>query len=421
MRCNVSAALALILWGAGVTTAAVAQQPVKVGVLNDQTGLYADLSGMGSVYAARMAVEDYRGKVLGRPIEVIFADHQNKPDVGASIARQWIETDGVNVILDLLNASVGLAVREVTRTHDAVDINTGAATSDLTGKACSPHGVHWSFDTYGLAATTARALVKQGGDTWFFITADYAFGHALERDTTAFVAAGGGKVVGAVRHPLNTADFSSYLLQAQASKAKIIALSNAGGDTINSIKQAAEFGLGRRGDQRLVALLLQFPDIHALGLEAAQGLTATETFFWDLDDTTRAWTKRFLARNGGKPPSMVHAGTYGATLHYLKAVAAAGTTDATKVVAKMKELPIDDWPRDGFRDRLRFAPARWNDRVERSSEMTTSQTSETSHDVRSLVADGDRRTQCANRISTAIDLQGKSARGGPSVVLIDLL
>jgi len=264
MRRNVIAALALMLWGAGLTAAAVAQQPVKLGVLNDQSGLYADLTGMGSVYAARMAVEDYGGKVLGRPIEVIFADHQNKPDIGANIARQWIESDAVNVILDLPNSAVGLAVREVTRTHDAVDINTGAATSDLSGKACSPHGVHWSFDTYGLAATTGRALVKQGGDTWFFITADYAFGHALERDTAAFVVAGGGKVVGAVRHPLNTSDFSSYLLQAQASKAKVIAFSNAGGDTINAIKQAAEFGLGRSSDQRLAALLLQFPDTHAL-------------------------------------------------------------------------------------------------------------------------------------------------------------
>ena len=297
MRRNIIAALALLLWGAGLTASAVAQQPVKLGVLNDQTGLYADLSGMGSVHAARMAVEDFGGKVLGRPIEVIFADHQNKPDIGANIARQWIETEGVTLILDVPNSAVGLAVREVTRTRDAVDINTGAATSDLTGKACSPHGVHWSFDTYGLAATIGQALVKQGGDSWFFITADYAFGHALEKDTSAFVTAAGGKVVGAVRHPLNTADFSSFLLQAQASKAKIVALSNAGGDTINAIKQAGEFGLGRKGDQRVAALLLQFPDTHALGLEAAQGLTASETFFWDLDDATRAWTKRLVARN----------------------------------------------------------------------------------------------------------------------------
>ena len=342
MRGSNGLVLALICL-AGVTAGTAIAQPVKIGVLNDQTGLYADLTGMGSVRAARMAVEDFGGKVLGRPIEVIFADHQNKPDLGSSIARQWIENDNVNVILDIPNSAVGLAVREVTRTRNAVDINTGAATSDLTGKFCSPHGVHWTFDTYGLAAVTGRALVKQGGKTWFFITADYAFGRALERDTASFVENGGGKVLGAVRHPLNTADFSSFLLQAQASKAEIVALANAGGDTINAIKQAAEFGLARSGAQRVAALLLQFPDVHALGLEVAQGLTATETFVWDLDDQTRAWTKRFLALNGGKPPSMIHAGTYGATLHYLKAVAAAGTTDATSVVAKMKEIPIEDF------------------------------------------------------------------------------
>jgi branched-chain amino acid transport system substrate-binding protein len=342
MRRSLPIILAL-LGAIGLAFRPAVAQSVKLGVLNDQNGLYADLTGMGSVYAARMAVEDYGGTVLGKPIEIIFADHQNKPDVGSTIARQWIENDGVNAILDIPNSAVGLAVREVTRTRNAVDINTGAATSDLSGKACSPHGIHWTFDTYGLAAGTGRALVKQGGRTWFFITADYAFGHALERDTAAFVEAGGGKVVGAVRHPLNTPDFSSFLLQAQASEANIIALSNAGGDTINAIKQAAEFGLGRSGTQRVAALLVQFPDIHALGLQVAQGLTATETFFWDLNDETRAWTKQFLARNGGKPPSMIHAGTYGATLHYLKAVAAAGTTEAGAVVAKMKEIPVDDF------------------------------------------------------------------------------
>src|SRR5215468_4196038 len=262
MRRNIIAALALLIGGAGLSVAAVAQQPVKLGVLNDQTGLYADLTGMGSVHAARMAVEDFGGKVLGRPIEVIFADHQNKPDIGANIARQWIETEGVNLILDIPNSAVGLAVREVTRTRDAVDINTGAATSDLSGKACSPHGVHWSFDTYGLAAVTGRALVKQGGNSWFFITADYAFGHALERDTASFVESGGGKVVGAVRHPLNTADFSSFLLQAQASKAQIVALANAGGDTINAIKQAAEFGLAG-GRQELAAMAIFLSDVHS--------------------------------------------------------------------------------------------------------------------------------------------------------------
>jgi branched-chain amino acid transport system substrate-binding protein len=342
MHRSTSVILAL-LGVTGLAFGSAKAQSVKIGVLNDQNGLYADLTGMGSVHAARMAVEDFGGAVLGKPIEIIFADHQNKPDVGSTIARQWIENDGVNVILDIPNSAVGLAVREVTRTRNAVDINTGAATSDLSGKACSPHGVHWTFDTYGLAAGTGRALVKQGGRTWFFITADYAFGHALERDTAAFVEAGGGKVVGAVRHPLNTPDFSSFLLQAQASEANIIALSNAGGDTINAIKQAAEFGLGRSGTQRVAALLVQFPDIHALGLQVAQGLTATETFFWDLNDETRAWTKRFLAKNGGKPPSMIHAGTYGATLHYLKAVAAAGTTEAGAIVAKMKEIPVDDF------------------------------------------------------------------------------
>jgi len=332
--------VAAVLAGPG---AAQTRTPVKIGVLNDQSGLYADLTGMGSVHAARMAVEDFGGTVLGRPIEIIFADHQNKPDVGANLARQWIDTENVSVIVDIPNSAVGLAVREVTRGRDAVDINTGAASSDLSGKACSPHGLHWTFDTYGLAAGTGRAVVRQGGDSWFFITADYAFGHALERDTAQFVQAGGGKVLGAVRHPLSTNDFSSFLLQAQASNAKVVALANAGGDAINAIKQAAEFGIGKGGGQRLVGLLVQFPDTHALGLTVAQGLTATETFYWDLDAATRAWTKRFLERNGGKPPSMIHAGTYGGVLHYLKAVAASGTTDANTVVATMKQLPVDDF------------------------------------------------------------------------------
>ena len=322
--------------------AAHAQGSVKLGVLNDQSGLYADLTGMGSVYAARMAVEDFGGTVLGRPIEVIFADHQNKADVGATIARQWIENEHVNALFDIPNSAVGLAVQEVARDRDAVAVNTGAASSDLTGKACSPHGVHWSFDTYALAAGTGRALVKQGLDTWFFITADYAFGHALERDTAKFVEAGGGKVLGAVRHPLSTADFSSFLLQAQGSGAKVIGLANAGGDTINSVKQAAEFGIMKSG-QRVAGLLVQFPDVHALGLATAQGIVMTASFDWSLTEATRAWTARFLKLNGGKPPSMIHAGTYGGVLHYLKAVKAAGTTDATKVVETMKALPIEDF------------------------------------------------------------------------------
>jgi branched-chain amino acid transport system substrate-binding protein len=343
MRLGTLGIVALAAAGAALAGPAAAQQPVKIGVLNDQSGLYADLSGMGSVHAARMAVEDFGGKVAGRPIEIIFADHLNKADVGANMARQWVDTEKVNMIVDVPNSAVALAVQEAVRDRDAIHINTGAASSDLTGKSCSPHGVHWTFDTYGLAAGTGKAVVQQGGKTWFFVTADYAFGHALERDTAAFVEQGGGKVLGAVRHPLNNQDFSSFLLQAQASGAQVIGLSNAGGDTINSVKQAAEFGIGRDGKQRLVGLLIQFPDVHSLGLQVAQGLTGTETFFWDLDDKTRAWTKKFIERNGGKPPGMIHAGTYGAVTHYLKAVAAANTTEATTVVKKMKEIPVEDF------------------------------------------------------------------------------
>ena len=339
---SVIAALAL-LQAAGAAEAQISDGIIKIGVLNDQSSLYADLTGQGSVVAARMAVEDFGAAAKGMKVEIIFADHQNKADVGSNIARQWYDSDKVDVIADVPNSAVALAVNQITRDKGKAFLVSGAATSDLTGKACSPNTIHWTYDTWALANGTGNAIVKTGGDSWFFLTADYAFGHALERDTEAVVLKNGGKVLGKVRHPLNTADFSSFLLQAQASKAKIVALSNAGGDTVNAIKQAAEFGLGRSGDQRLAALLLQLPDTHALGLEAAQGLIASETFFWDLDDATRAWTKRFLARNNGKPPSMIHAGTYGATLHYLKAVAAAGTTDATTVVAKMKELPIDDF------------------------------------------------------------------------------
>src|SRR5947209_13300371 len=254
MRLGTAGIVALAARGAAWAGPAAAQQPVKIGVLNDQSGLYADLTGMGSVHAARMAVEDFGGKVAGRPIEIIFADHLNKADVGANMARQWVDTDKVNMIVDVPNSAVALAVQEAVRDRDAIHINTGAASSDLTGKFCSPHGVHWTFDTYGLAAGTGRAVVKQGGKTWFFVTADYAFGHALERDTSKFVEEGGGKVLGAVRHPLNTQDFSSFLLQAQASGAQVVGLSNAGGDTINSVKQAAEFGIGRDGKQRLVGL-----------------------------------------------------------------------------------------------------------------------------------------------------------------------
>ena len=314
---------------------------VKLGVLNDRSGIYADLSGEGSVVAARMAVEDFGAADKGINVEIISADHQNKPDVGASIARQWFDTEKVDVIVDVPTSSVALAINEIAREKKKAFLNSGAATSDLTGKNCSPNTVHWTYDTWMLAHGTGSAIVKTGGDSWFFLTADYAFGHALERDTENVVKAGGGKVVGKVRHPLNTQDFSSFLLQAQASKAKIIGLANAGGDTINSIKQASEFGITQSG-QNLAGLLVFLTDVHGLGLQIAQGLILTETFYWDLNDSTRAWTKRFVEKTGGKYPTMVHAGVYGAVLHYLKAVEAGKTDDGGKVIAQMKKMPTDD-------------------------------------------------------------------------------
>jgi branched-chain amino acid transport system substrate-binding protein len=338
-RTAVAAALAV---AAGAAQAQVSDGVVKIGVLNDQSSLYADIGGPGSVTAAKMAVEDYLKSSKSKlKVEVIAADHQNKPDVGSQIARQWYDVDKVDAIFDVPNSGVALAVNQVTRDKGKAFIDTGAASSDLTGKACSPNTIHWLYDTWNLAHGTGSAVVKTGGDSWFFLTADYAFGHALERDTAEVVKANGGKVVGAVRHPLNTQDFSSFLLQAQASKAKVIGLANAGGDTINSIKQAAEFGIVK-GGQTLAGLLVFLSDVHGLGLDKAQGLVLTETFYWDLNDQTRAWTKRFAAQNGGKYPTMDHAGVYSGVLHYLKAVDAAKTDDGTKVIAKMKELPTDD-------------------------------------------------------------------------------
>ncbi len=330
------------LLAATPAAAQVSDDVVKLGVMNDQSGLYADITGQGSVIAARMAVEDAGGKVLGKPIEVIFADHQNKPDVGSSIANRWIDAEQVDTIVDVPTSSVGLAVQQITKTKKRIFLMSGPASSDLTGKACSPYGFHWTYDTYMLANGTGNALVKAGGDTWFFLTSDYAFGHALERDTGAAVKAAGGKVLGAVRHPLNTSDFSSFLLQAQASKAKVIGLANAGGDTINSIKQAAEFGIVS-GGQRLAGLLVFVTDVHALGLKTAQGLVVTESFYWDLNDETRAFSKRFMEKSGGKPPSMVQAGVYSAVAHYLKAIKEAGTDDADKVAAKMREMKVNDF------------------------------------------------------------------------------
>jgi branched-chain amino acid transport system substrate-binding protein len=334
----VAAAMAL---SAGAAHAQISGNVVKIGILNDQSSLYADLSGQGSVLAARMAIEDFGAAKKGIKTEVIFADHQNKPDVGSQIARKWIDSEGVDVIVDTPNSGVALAVNEVVREKGKVFINSGAASSDLTGSKCSPNTVHWTYDTWMLANGTGKAIVATGGDTWFFITADYAFGHALERDTEAVVLKSGGKVLGKVRHPLNTQDFSSFLLQAQASKAKIIGLANAGGDTTNAIKQASEFGIVK-GGQNLAGLLVFLTDVHALGLEKAQGLIFTETFYWDLNDQTRAFTKRFAAANGGKYPTMVHAGVYAGVLHYLKAIEALKSDDGTKVVAKMKEMPTDD-------------------------------------------------------------------------------
>ncbi len=327
------------------TSSAFAQdKTVKIGALSDQSGLYADLGGPGSTLAAQMAIEDSGLTAKGWKIDVISGDHQNKPDVGVNIARQWFDVDKVDVIVDVPNSGVALAVSNLVKEKNGVFLNSGAGTSDLTNAQCTPNTIHWTYDTYTLAHGTGTALTKNGGDTWFFITADYAFGAALERDTTAAVQASGGKVLGGVKVPINTADFSSFLLQAQASKAKVIGLANAGSDTTNSIKQAAEFGI-TAGGQKLAALLLFITDVHSLGLKAAQGLNFTETFYWDLNDASRAFAKRFQDRmkNHGMP-SMVHAGVYSSLLHYFKALEALGGNphDGAKVVAKMKEIPTDD-------------------------------------------------------------------------------
>jgi len=327
--------------GAGAAQAQISDNIVKIGVLSDMSSLYTDLAGAGSVVAAKMAVEDSGIEKRGVKVEIVSADHQNKPDVGSSIARQWYDVDKVDVIVDVPNSGVALAVNQITRDKGKAFLVSGAASSDLTGKACSPNTVHWAYDTWMLANGTGSSIVKTGGDTWFFLTADYAFGLALERDTEAVVLKNGGKVLGKVRHPLNTQDFSSFLLQAQASKAKIIGLANAGGDTTNSIKQAAEFGIVK-GGQNLAGLLVFLTDIHALGLATAQGLIITNTFYWDMNDQTRAFAKRFAERDKGIHPTMVHAGVYAAVLHYLKAVEALKSDDGTKVVAKMKEMPTDD-------------------------------------------------------------------------------
>jgi branched-chain amino acid transport system substrate-binding protein len=327
--------------GSGAAQAQISDNIVKIGVLSDMSSLYTDLAGAGSVAAARLAVEDSGVEKRGMKVEIISADHQNKPDVGSAIARQWYDTDKVDVIVDTPNSGVALAVNQITKDKGKAFLVSGAASSDLTGSACTPNTIHWTYDTWMLANGTGSAIVKTGGDTWFFLTADYAFGHALERDTEAVVLKSGGKVLGKVRAPLNTQDFSSFLLQAQSSKAKILGLANAGGDTTNSIKQAAEFGLVK-GGMNLAGLLVFLTDIHALGLPTAQGLIVTNTFYWDSNDQTRAFAKRFAAVDKGIHPTMVHAGVYSAVRHYLKAVEALKSDDGTKVIAKMKETPTDD-------------------------------------------------------------------------------
>ncbi|HWP25997.1 MAG TPA: ABC transporter substrate-binding protein [Xanthobacteraceae bacterium] len=315
---------------------------IKIGVMNDMSGLYADLTGQGSVVAARMAVEDFGAAAKGLKVEIVSADHQNKPDVGSNIVRQWIDVDKVDVIVDVPTSSVALAVNQIVRDKNKVFLISGAAASDLTGKACTPNTVHWTYDTWALANGTGNAIVKTGGDTWFFITADYAFGHALERDTAAVVEKAGGKVLGRVRHPFPGTDFSSFLLQAQASKAKIIGLANAGGDTINSIKQASEFGI-TKGGQNLAGLLVFISDVKALGLQIAQGLIFTEAWYWDMNDANRAFAQKFAPQYKGIYPSMVHAGVYSAVTHYLKAVSELKSdADGKAVVAKMKSMPTDD-------------------------------------------------------------------------------
>lgn len=325
---------------AGAAAAEVSDGKVKIGILNDQSGVYADFGGKFSYEAAKMAVEDFGGTVLGAPIEVITADHQNKADIASNIARQWYDNEQVDSIMELTTSSVGLAVQALSKDAKKITINTGAATAELTGKQCSPYGFHWVYDTHALAVGTGGALVDGGGDSWFFLTADYAFGYSLEENTTNFVTSKGGKVLGSVRHPLSTTDYSSFLLQAQASGAKVIGLANAGMDTQNAIKQAAEFGI-TAGGQKLAALLFTLAEVNGIGLEAAQGLNLTESFYWNRDDESRAFGKRFFDRTGAMP-NMVHAGTYSAVTAYLRAIEAAGTDESDAVAAKLHELPVND-------------------------------------------------------------------------------
>ncbi|WP_292931720.1 ABC transporter substrate-binding protein [Noviherbaspirillum sp.] len=342
LRTAIGAAILSLAAGTSHAQQKVSDDVVKIGILTDMSGLYSDLSGEGSVAAAKMAVEDFGGKVLGKPIEVISADHQNKSDVAAGKAREWFDAQKVDMINDLVTSSTALAVVDIAKQKNRIAIINGAGATRLTNESCTPNSIHYSWDTYALANGTANAVVKQGGDAWYFITADYAFGHSLEKDSSDVIKANGGKVLGSAKHPLNASDFSAFLLQAQSSGAKIIGLANAGGDAVNAIKAANEFGIGKSGKQHLASLLLTINDIHSLGLNVAQGLYGTEAFYWDLNDETRAWSKRFAAKMK-KMPNMIHAGVYSSTMHYLKAIQAAGTDEAGAVMKKMKETPINDF------------------------------------------------------------------------------
>ena len=334
-------AIGAVLASAIFATSAVAQDgPVKLGVLTDMSSLYADNGGQGSVVAAQMAVDDFKGEVLGRSVRIIAGDHQNKADVGSVITRRWLENEGVEAILDVPNSAVALAVQGITRDKKKLFLATGAATSRLTGDECSMTGIHWTYDTYALSQGTTKAISRLGAKSWFFLSADYSLGAQLEADSRKVIDATGGKVVGAVKHPINTPDFSSFLLQAQSSRAEVIALADAGGDFINAVKQAGEFGITR--EQKPAGLIVFIADIHSLGLQSAKGLMLSSAFYWDLDDETRAWSKRFIGKTQ-KVPTMIHAGTYGAVMHYLKAVEAAGTLDGPTVAAKMREMPVNDF------------------------------------------------------------------------------
>ena len=333
--------LATAVIGVGAARAQISDDIVRIGVLNDQSNVYADLGGPGSVIAARMAIEDVGGKVLGKPIDMLVADHQSKADVGASIARQWFDSDKVDLVIGFDNSSVALAVEQVAFQKNRIAIAGAIGTTAFTGKACTPNEAAWVYDAYALTNTLARSVVGRGQNTWFFITVDYSLGHSLEADATAAVVASGGKVLGSARHPLNTADFSAYLLQAQASGAKVVALANAGGDMTNSIKQANEFGLANAG-QTIVSLLTFITDVNSVGLKAAQGLTFVTAFYWDRDDESRAWSKRFFEFHK-RMPTMAQAAIYSAIRHYLRAIEAAGTDEAKAVMAKMRDIPVNDF------------------------------------------------------------------------------